>query len=225
MRGVTADHYFSTDPAAPSQLREIEFDVGARGVRLRTAAGVFSATRLDPGTALLLRKAPLPDPGTTGNILDLGCGYGPIASTLAIAAPAATVYAVDVNRRALDLVRHNAEANGLTNVVAAEPDDVDPAVAFTQVWSNPPIRVGKEELHLLLRRWLPRLEDDGTGWLVVARNLGADSLQQWLTAAGWPAQRHASGKGYRILRVGQSGGQKSGGQKSGDSAGERTDNP
>jgi 16S rRNA G1207 methylase RsmC len=201
MRGVTADHYFSADPAAPAEFREIEFDAGGRRLHLRTAAGVFSATRLDLGTALLLRKAPLPGPASRGNILDLGCGYGPIASVLAAGAPAARVYAIDVNRRALDLVRHNAEVNGLTNIIAAEPDEVDPAVTFDEIWSNPPIRIGKEELHLLLSRWLPRLSPAGTGWLVVARNLGADSLQEWLAAAGWPVRRHVSGKGYRILRV------------------------
>jgi 16S rRNA (guanine1207-N2)-methyltransferase len=201
MRRVTADHYFSSDPAAPARERQIEFDAGDYPVRLTAASGVFAAGRLDAGTALLLRKAPLPDAGTTGPLLDLGCGYGPIAVALALAAPEATVYAVDVNRRALDLVRRNAAANGAANIVAAEPDEVPAELTFQQIWSNPPIRVGKEELHGLLLRWLPRLAGTGTGWLVVARHLGADSLQQWLTGQGLPTTRHASGKGYRILSV------------------------
>jgi len=196
---VTADHYFSTDPTAPAQSRHIELEVIGRRLTVETSAGVFSAARLDTGTALLLRRAPLPGPQTTEPLLDLGSGYGPIALTLALAAPRATVYAVDVNRRALELVRRNARANGVTNLIAAEPDEVDPALRFCQVWSNPPIRIGKEGLHSLLGRWLPRVY--GTGWLVVARNLGADSLQQWLTGQGWPTGRHASAKGYRILRV------------------------
>jgi 16S rRNA (guanine1207-N2)-methyltransferase len=204
MRGVTADHYFSIDPAAAAQPREFELNVVGRRLTVETAAGVFSAERLDPGTALLLRRAPLPGPDTTGALLDLGCGYGPIALALATAAPRASVYAVDVNRRALDLMRRNARANEVTNIIAAEPDEVDPTVTFDQIWSNPPIRIGKAELHAMLGRWLPRLAATGTAWLVVARNLGADSLQRWLTEQGWPARRHASAKGYRILRVGNS---------------------
>ena len=198
---MTADHYFSRDPLVRDISHYVTIDVGGRSLQLESAAGVFSAARLDPGTALLLRKAPLPAFRSSGAILDLGCGYGPIALTLALAAPGATVYAVDVNRRALDLVRRNAQAHGAANVVAVEPDEVPRTVTFDQLWSNPPIRVGKAELHELLSRWLPRLNPAGTAWLVVARNLGADSLQRWLTDHGWPAERHASGKGYRVLRV------------------------
>ena len=172
-------------------------------MRLESSTGVFSSGRIDLGTALLLRKAPLPGPATTGNLLDLGCGYGPITITLALNAPRATVYATDVNRRALDLTRANAASAGAGNVVVGEPTEIADDVRFDQIWSNPPIRVGKAELHELLLTWLPRLADDGTAWLVVARNLGADSLQEWITAQGWPTHRHASGKGYRVLRVSQ----------------------
>jgi 16S rRNA (guanine1207-N2)-methyltransferase len=200
MRYVTAEHYFSAEPGVPEQSRYVVLEAAGRRLRVESASGVFSATKVDPGTALLLRKAP-PPPDSTANLLDLGCGYGPIALHLALCAPRSTVYAVDVNRRALDLVRRNAEAHGVTNIVAGVPEDIDPTLRFDQVWSNPPIRVGKEELHRLLNLWIPRLSDGGTGWLVVARNLGGDSLQQWLTANGWPTHRHASAKGYRILRV------------------------
>jgi 16S rRNA (guanine1207-N2)-methyltransferase len=198
---VTGEHYFSVDPAAPAQSRQIDFDVAGRRVRLESSSGVFSAGRLDLGTALLLRKAPLPGPDATGALLDLGCGYGPITITLALAAPKATVYATDVNRRALDLTRANAVSVDAANVVVGEPTEIPGDVRFDQIWSNPPIRVGKAELHTLLETWLPRLADNGTAWLVVARNLGADSLQEWITAKGYAVHRHASGKGYRVLRV------------------------
>jgi 16S rRNA G1207 methylase RsmC len=200
MRYVSGEHYFTAEPTAPSRERQIEFEVDGRTFRLATAGGVFSADRLDLGTSVLLHKAPLPGPGTTGTLLDLGCGYGPVAAVLATTAPDATVYAVDVNSRALDLARQNAEAVP-GKVVVATPGDVPAGLRFDEIWSNPPIRVGKGELHELLTRWLPRLADGGVAWLVVARNLGADSLQRWLAERGWDAQRHASQKGYRVLRV------------------------
>lgn len=196
------DHYFSPEPTGPQARRTIEFRVGDQDYTLTTAGGVFSADRLDPGTAVLLRKAVLPGPDTSGPLLDLGCGYGPIACVLATRAPSAVVWAVDVNARARELTAANAAALGLgERVRVAAPDDVPPEVGFTQIWSNPPVRVGKSELHRLLSRWLPRLAPGGVAWLVVARHLGGDSLQAWLVAQGWHAERYASQKGYRVLRV------------------------
>jgi 16S rRNA (guanine1207-N2)-methyltransferase len=209
MRYVSGEHYFTAEPTAPQRLRHIEFEVDGKDYRLTTSGGVFSADRLDLGTSVLLHKAPRPDPDTKGTLLDLGCGYGPVAAVLASAAPHATVYAVDVNTRALELVRANAESLNL-KIIAATPDEVPDDVRFDEIWSNPPIRVGKEELHHLLTRWLPRLTDEGVAWLVVARNLGADSLQRWLGEHGWDAQRHASQKGYRVLRVSRNPGDKGG---------------
>ncbi len=198
--GDRRQHYFTAEPSAPARATVVTFTVAAREFRLRAAGGVFSADRLDPGTAVLLRKAELPGPRTRGALLDLGCGYGPIACVLATLAPQATVYATDVNTRAVDLTRANAAALDV-HVDAREPDAVPPDVLFGQIWSNPPIRVGKDELHALLLRWLPRLEPDGVAWLVVARHLGADSLAVWLADQGYAVVRHASQQGFRVLRV------------------------
>jgi 16S rRNA G1207 methylase RsmC len=198
---VTADHYFTAEPTSDPGARTVEFTVAGRHYRLAAAGGVFSAARLDPGTAVLLRKAP-PPADAAGPLLDLGCGYGPIACVLASAAPRATVYAVDVNARALALTRRNAEEVGAGDRVRAlTPDEVPADLRFAQIWSNPPIRVGKAELHDLLDTWLPRLAPGGEAWLVVARHLGGDSLHRWLTERDWPTERHASQKGYRVLRV------------------------
>jgi len=205
-RWVSTEHYFTAEPSAGADQHTVEFTAAGRHFTLRAAGGVFSAGRLDPGTAVLLRKAPLP---AAGVLLDLGCGYGPIAAVLATAVPQAKVYAVDVNTRALDLVRANAAAlNVADRLLAATPDEVPDGVRFDQIWSNPPIRIGKAALHAMLARWLPRLAPGGTGWLVVSRNLGADSLQDWLAEQAWlpgPVTRYASQKGYRILRI-QAGG-------------------
>lgn len=202
MRGVTGDHYFSIEPATSDKRREVTFTVDGRDYSLISSSGVFSADRFDPGTAVLLRKADLPGPDTSGALLDLGCGYGPIACVLATRAPAAAVWAVDVNTRARELSAENAERLGIADRVrVSAPDEVPDDLSFAQLWSNPPIRVGKEELHDMLRRWLPRLTPDGVAWLVVARHLGGDSLHRWLIGAGWQVERHASQKGYRVLRV------------------------
>jgi 16S rRNA (guanine1207-N2)-methyltransferase len=198
---VMTDHYFSAEPGTDERPREVTFMVDGRVYRLTAAAGVFSGGRLDPGTAVLLRKAPRPGV-RGGTYLDLGCGYGPIACVLATASPSAVVYAVDVNPRALDLVRRNAAALDVGDrIIAAHPDDVPADVRFDEIWSNPPIRIGKADLHALLGAWLSRLAPDGVAWLVVARHLGADSLQAWLEGRGFAVERFAAQKGYRVLRV------------------------
>ncbi|PZF91444.1 class I SAM-dependent methyltransferase [Micromonospora deserti] len=199
---MTGDHYFTAEPTTAAHPREVEFSVAGRDYTLASSGGVFSADRLDPGTAVLLRKAELPSPGTTGALLDLGCGFGPITCVLATTAPAATVWAVDVNERARELTAANAARVGAAERVrVAAPDAVPADLTFAELWSNPPIRVGKDDLHRMLLRWLPRLAPGGVAWLVVARHLGGDSLHRWLVEQGWQVERHASQKGFRVLRV------------------------
>ncbi|MEV6343388.1 methyltransferase [Actinoplanes sp. NPDC051851] len=199
---MSTEHYFSAEPDAPMRRGEIEFSVAGRDYRLAVASGVFSAGRLDPGTAVLLRKAALPTAPTEGALLDLGCGYGPITCVLASEAPRATVWGVDVNARARELATENAAALKLADRVrVAAPDDVPDGVTFAEIWSNPPTHIGKAGLHALLERWLPRLAPDGTAWLVINRHLGGDSLHAWLVGLGWQVERVASQKGFRVLRV------------------------
>lgn len=195
------DHYFTADPSTPEERRTIEVSLDGRRLRLTTARGVYSPDRLDPGTAVLLAGAP--DPSPTGDLLDIGCGWGPISLTLALRSPQARVWGVDVNRRALDLARRNATAAGVGNVTFCEPDEVPADVRFSTIWSNPPIHVGKPALHALLERWLPRLADDGVAHLVVQRHLGSDSLQKWLNEQDWglACTRLSSAKAFRILEV------------------------
>lgn len=196
-------HYFTADPRAASRPRTVRFRMDGRSFELASDAQVFSADRLDPGTTVLLRQAPRP---RGDRLLDLGCGYGPIACVLAVRQPAAHVWAVDVNPRAVGLTATNAAALGVgQRVHVAEPDAVPADVAFDEIWSNPPIRIGKPALHAMLLRWLARLDRDGTAWLVVAKNLGADSLQRWLIEQGFDAARHTSERGFRVLRVRHAG--------------------
>jgi 16S rRNA (guanine1207-N2)-methyltransferase len=199
---MSNEHYFASTPESELKLRTIHARIAGRVYELQTANGIFSPEHIDTGTQVLLANVPAPPPG--GNVLDLGCGWGPIALTLAIESPRSTVWAVDVNERALDLVRRNAEIVGATNIHAFTPDQVPDDVTFTTIWSNPPIRVGKNELHGLLEKWLPRLDDASDGWLVVQRNLGSDSLHRWLQATfpdDFTFVRAATNKGYRVLRA------------------------
>ncbi|MES2867451.1 class I SAM-dependent methyltransferase [Microbacterium profundi] len=197
-----SDHYFTAAPASAENLRTIRVTLADRELEVTTAGGVFSPDRVDAGTAVLFANMPPLPP--SGNFLDLGSGWGPISITMALTSPHATVWAVDVNERALDLVRRNAEALGITNVNAVLPDDVPDDIVFRTIRSNPPIRVGKDVLHDMLERWIPRLDERSDAWLVVQRNLGADSLQRWLGSTfhpGYSVFRTATGKGYRVLKV------------------------
>ncbi|BDZ47577.1 class I SAM-dependent methyltransferase [Naasia aerilata] len=198
---MTDGHYFSSAPSGPLRARRIRTVLAGRELEVTTGAGVFSPDHLDTGTRVLLET--VPEPPADGDLLDLGCGWGPVALTLALSSPGATVWAVDVNERALELTRRNAGDLGLIRVNARLPEDVPETVAFGTIWSNPPIRIGKAELHALLGRWLPRLAPDGTAWLVVQKNLGADSLHRWLDEEfpGFSTTRVASEKGFRVLRV------------------------
>ena len=198
---MDGDHYFTAQPAAPDERRTISVRLAGRDVDVTTATGVFSSHRIDLGTRVLLRE--VPPPPSHGHLLDLGCGWGPLALAMAMLSPEATVWAVDVNERALDLLRRNAFDLGLPGVRAVRPDQV-PDIGLDALWSNPPIRVGKEALHEMLRAWLPRLSETGQAHLVVQRNLGSDSLHRWLNAELGPdlqTDRAGSAKGFRVLRV------------------------
>ncbi len=195
------DHYFTAEPAAPEERRTIKVRLEGRDLELTTAKGVYSPDRLDPGTAILLADAP--DPSPTGNLLDVGCGWGPIAISLALRSPQAQVWGIDVNRRSLALARDNATVAGAANATFCEPEDVPEGLRFDTIWSNPPIHVGKAALHAILEAWLPRLTDDGAAYLVVQKHLGSDSLQKWINAQDWGlvCTRLSSSKAFRILEI------------------------
>ena len=203
MSQATPPHYF-TNPIDPVGLADVtwrQVHLAGHGFEVATASGVFSASKVDLGTQVLLRtlaSTPQPLP-KTGQLVDLGCGWGPLSLIMATLAPQAQVWAVDVNQRALELTQLNATRAGLNNITVATPDqakDVNPDV----IWSNPPIRIGKDALHQMLANWFDRLTQSGHACIVVQRNLGADSLAKWLTSRGYPTQRLASAKGYRVLK-------------------------
>ncbi|MEN9505169.1 MAG: hypothetical protein RI958_1095 [Actinomycetota bacterium] len=192
-------HYFDDDPTVASEPVEVVWALPDGQLRLTTDHGVFGYGRVDVGTKLLLVSAP--PPPQHGNVLDLGCGTGAIAITLARRSPDATIWAVDVNRRARELCTSNAQRHGIDNIRVVAPGEVPDDIRFDEIWSNPPIRIGKAALHELLLRWITRLAPDKQAWLVVHKHLGADSLQRWLTEHGFPTDRVTTGAGFRVLRV------------------------
>jgi 16S rRNA (guanine1207-N2)-methyltransferase len=203
---ATMPHYFDPAPRVPSRPGRVTLAVPGFEAELTVDRGVFSAGGVDQGTVELLRSGAGSPPGPRDGetLLDLGCGYGPIALTLARRHPGATVWAVDVNARALELAAANASDLGLApRIRVATPEEVPAELAFDGIWSNPPIRIGKEAVHALMQQWLPRLRPPASAWLVVHRHLGADSLAAWLGGQGWMVRRIGSKKGYRLLQVGR----------------------
>jgi 16S rRNA G1207 methylase RsmC len=200
--GDKVEHYFSASPAGEFRTSEVAVALAGRDFIVETSGGIFSPDHVDAGTEALLRTVDAPP--LTGNLLDIGSGWGPIALTLALESPAARVFAVDVNERALELTRRNAARVGVTNVSAASPDAIDSTLTFDAIWSNPPIRVGKAELHSIMSTWLPRLNVGGQAWLVIAKHLGADSFEKWLRtefSQTHEVARANTHKGFRILVV------------------------
>ena len=202
---MSDDHYFSADPSVPFTREPFACEVWGHRLELTSGSGVYSRGRLDKGTAVLLRETEPPPPG---RVLDLGTGYGVIGLAIADAwrragvpaGAASGVTGVEVNSRAVLLANENAAALGLGDrYVACDPSAVPQSVELDEIWSNPPIRIGKDALHALLLQWFARLRPTGRAVLVVGKNLGSDTLQAWLSDAGYPTTRLATAKGFRVL--------------------------
>jgi 16S rRNA (guanine1207-N2)-methyltransferase len=196
---IPKNHYFNPRPAVASRPHTVRLRSGEVDLQLMVDRGVFGARGIDLGTLTLLKEAPAPP--ASGEVLDLGAGYGPIAIVLAKASPHARVWAVDVNERAVELSRANAVSAGTPNLVACVPEEVPAELRFDAIYSNPPVRVGKQAMRQLLLQWLGRLTPDGQAHLVVQRNLGSDSLVKWLREEGWNVGRIKAKKGYRVITV------------------------
>ena len=195
------EHYFSNEPTGDFKPKTIEVTLADRRVKVQTAGSIFSPDHVDTGTKVLLSKLELAP--EDGDILDIGCGWGPISLALAMYRPNATIWAVDVNQRAVELTRKNAASLGLTNVKAMLVDEVPAGLTFDAIWSNPPIRVGKEVLHEILKVWLNRMKTGAFAYLVVQKNLGSDSLLKWLqdTFNNFESTRLSTDKQFRVLEV------------------------
>ena len=199
---MSDNHYFASSPEGPLVPREITVTLNGNKYTVLTAGGIFSPEHIDQGTQVLLTHLEKANP--SGNFLDIGCGWGPIALALALHSPKAVIYAIDVNQRSLELTKLNAERLGISNIIVCKPEEVPHDIQFDEIWSNPPIRVGKVVLHEILTLWINRLTTGGTARLVVQKNLGSDSLHKWLTQEFSPefeSTRIDSSKTFRVLKV------------------------
>ncbi|MCI1935096.1 MAG: class I SAM-dependent methyltransferase [Bifidobacteriaceae bacterium] len=204
-KGEQGEQYFSATPHSEDRRRVLTVNLRGHTVKVEVSNGVFSAAGLDKGTAVLLKEAPTPP--REGTFLDLGCGWGPLTLALGFESPQATIWAVDVNDRAVELTRRNASAHGLSNVSAVTEHELPESTSFDLIWSNPPIRIGKEPLHQLLMSYIPRLTEGGRAYLVVQKHLGSDSLITWLSqtlGTEFAVSRYAISKGFRIIEVARS---------------------
>lgn len=198
---MSQEHYFSQQPDSAAKAHDISFSVGGINFQAKSESGTFSVQKLDRGTEILLRS--YEEFPVKGNVLDIGCGWGPISLAIAKHQPLTTVWALDVNQRSLRLTAENAKTNNLDNIRSVEAELIPSDLRFSGIWSNPPIRVGKSVLHGLMKSWLPRLEPGASAYLVVQKQLGAESFEKWL-ALEFPemqVSRPDQNKGYRVIRV------------------------
>ena len=198
---MVEEHYFSSDPAAPKKTVSVLIQVGGKEIEIEAASGTFSSSRLDAGTAVLLKHDEhFPK---DGNVLDIGCGWGPIGLSIASVSKSSKVFGIDINQRSIEQSNLNSSNLGLTNYSAMHSRELPSDLRFSAIWSNPPIRVGKKVLHELMETYIPRLEPGGRAMLVVQKNLGADSFQRWLSSRFPEAEvtRVSTDKGYRVISL------------------------
>ena len=175
----TNGHYFDEEPISTQLEGAVQLSLPDFSATFVTASNVFSWKKLDTGTNFFSSMSQ--NLNTPKNVLDLGCGYGPIAAVMEHRFPDAKVWGIDVNKEPLSLRRNTRSEE----TVICAPDEVPEDIAFDLIWSNPPVRIGKENLKMVLTRWLGRLHFSGVAYLVINKNLGADSIQKWLENESW----------------------------------------
>lgn len=197
------NHYFDENPDIESEPKLVSGIIAGTEYTFTTDRGVFSYEKIDKATRILLDVFDDKFYGAGPNtIVDVGCGYGVIACVMAQSFEEANIIAVDTNQRARDLTVTNYKKHFRNDRLRVmTPQEVDDTLEVDLVISNPPIRIGKEALFELLRGWSTCLSSSGQMWLVIAKNLGADSTAAYLEKeCGLKVTRVASKKGFRVFR-------------------------
>lgn len=192
------DHYYANQPNAPHDELTFRFTLRNHPFLLTTDAGVFSRNRVDFGSLLLIETMQFAEDAT---ILDVGCGYGPIGLAAAVMAPRGFVTMIDINERAVQLARRNAQQNQLDNVEVLVSDLYQAVVnrSFDVILTNPPIRAGKETVHRIFTEGYERLRPGGEMWVVIQKKQGAPSALKKLKEIYGQVDEVKRSKGYYIL--------------------------
>lgn len=173
------EHYYSHKPDVVSNPKFWDFTLKGRTFRFKSDNGVFSKKEVDFGSRLLVESFNLNE-AVEGDILDVGCGYGPIGISIAAAYPERTIEMIDINSRAVELSKENAASNGIANVKIYESDRFDKVGSnqFAAILTNPPIRAGKSVVHEILEESYRSLVAGGELWVVIQKNKGLHP--QWI---------------------------------------------
>lgn len=211
-----ADHYYTTSPDSKSDIRTISYEVDGQQYEFYTDHGVFSITRVDHGTDILIRTVLADYEPKTGGILDMGCGYGPIGIVLADRYAPKPVVMVDVNERAMELAQRSVFLNHIVSPVSITTEDQLGDQRFGLVVTNPPIRAGKQTVyHFFAVAW-ERLIPGGCLYVVIRKNQGADSVVKELTRLFGNCVTLERKSGFHILKCIKEGGYDDSGCHSGD---------
>ncbi|MDP4162347.1 MAG: class I SAM-dependent methyltransferase [Bacillota bacterium] len=196
-----ADHYYSKTPKVESNPKYWEYSLKNHNLRFKTDNGVFSKKEVDFGSRLLIETFEFPE--TAGMILDVGCGYGPIGLSLAKSDETRTVHMIDVNERALELARENAQLNGISNTVIYESDRLEGVAEknFAAILTNPPIRAGKSTVHDIFVQSYHHLLPGGELWVVIQKKQGAPSAVEKIAELFSDVEIVEKKKGYFIIKA------------------------
>lgn len=195
-----SEHYYSKKTTAKSEEKSWTYTLRGHHFTFTTDNAVFSKKEVDFGSRLLIDS--FTEPAVEGDVLDLGCGYGPIGLSLAKDYPRRQLVMVDVNARALDLSKKNAEQNDVGNVTILESDRLQSVNKrkFAAVLTNPPIRAGKSVVHAMLVESEEVLHQSGELWVVIQKKQGAPSAKKKMEELFGNVEVVAKQKGYYILK-------------------------
>ncbi|MDY0407295.1 class I SAM-dependent methyltransferase [Virgibacillus sp. 179-BFC.A HS] len=196
-----SDHYYSQQPHSKSSPRTWKYKLRENVFTFTSDMGVFSKDTVDFGSRLLIEK--FLEPPLAGDLLDLGCGYGPIGIALATSFPDRTVVLTDVNERALELATINLRTNNVQNAEVVQSNRFDQLAGrkFAAILTNPPIRSGKQNIHAMIEEGKAALLPQGEFWAVIQKKQGAPSYKQKLLDVFNNAETIAKDKGYYIFKA------------------------
>lgn len=198
--GTLSSHYYDQKPETAHQRREIEARIRGVTLHLLTDSGVFSKTGVDYGSRFLIENLELPE---SGDLLDVGCGYGPIGLFAARLNPRLNVTMIDINERAVELANINAVRNGIRNASAVQSDLFEQVRdrSYSLIVSNPPIRAGKRVVYRIFEEGVELLKDGGQLWIVIQKKQGAPSAYEKLKSLYREVVEVAKSKGYRVYKA------------------------